>query len=67
MNMSATYSQFLSVEEERTRKHETTHTYSLAEFGLDDTEIYDRLAPLFQRFNWEARIPENNKKALTNV
>lgn len=67
MNMSATYSQFLSAEEERTRKHETTHTYSLAEFGLDDTEIYDRLAPLFQRFNWEARIPENNKKELTNV
>ena len=65
--MSAAYSKFLCSEEEKTRKHETTHTYSLEEFGLADSEIYDRLAPLFERFNWEEQIPENNKKELSNV
>lgn len=72
--MTASYSQFLSTEQDKTRKHETTHTYSLAEFGLDDSEIYDQLAPLFERFNWETQIPENetqipenNKKELENA
>jgi omega-hydroxy-beta-dihydromenaquinone-9 sulfotransferase len=67
INITSAYSQFLRLEEERTRKHETTHTYSLAEFGLDDTEIYDHLAPLFERFNWKSKTPENNKTELTNV
>ncbi|MCR9096522.1 MAG: sulfotransferase [bacterium] len=32
--------------------HETKHRYSLQEFGLDEDEIRDELAPLFARFDW---------------
>ena len=34
------------------RVHETTHRYSLEEFGLDADEIHTRLAALFARFDW---------------
>jgi hypothetical protein len=33
--------------------HESTHRYSLAEFGLDPNEIHIQLADLFERFNWD--------------
>jgi hypothetical protein len=43
--------------EERGREYTSTHSYSLAEFGLEADEIRTRLAPLFERFGWEdARV-----------
>ena len=43
--------------EQRGREHTSTHSYSLAEFGLEADEIRTRLAPLFERFGWEdARV-----------
>lgn len=39
--------------QEKSRRHETEHRYSLAEFGLDDEEIRKTLAPLFDRFQWD--------------
>lgn len=50
----------LQREQERARRHETEHRYSLAEFGLDDREIRSRLSPLFERFGWES---EERKQA----
>ena len=32
--------------------HESTHRYSLEEFGLDPDEIHTQLADLFERFGW---------------
>ena len=32
--------------------HESTHHYSLEEFGLDPNEIHTQLADLFERFHW---------------
>jgi hypothetical protein len=49
---------FLAAEEAKSRRHETEHRYSLAEFGLDDREIHARLAPLFDRFQWEDTMRE---------
>jgi hypothetical protein len=50
---SATLAARLEQEERRARKHETSHSYSLAEFGLDANEIQSRLAGLFDRFGWK--------------
>ncbi len=36
----------------RGQGHETTHRYSLEEFGLDPQAIHVRLAPLFDQFGW---------------
>jgi hypothetical protein len=36
----------------RGQGHETTHRYSLEEFGLDPRAIHVRLATLFDRFGW---------------
>ncbi|WP_372734144.1 sulfotransferase [Nocardioides sp.] len=36
----------------RGQGHETTHRYSLEEFGLDPDAIQAGLAPLFSQFNW---------------
>lgn len=33
--------------------HETAHRYSLAEFGLDPREIQNRLADLFDQYQWD--------------
>jgi omega-hydroxy-beta-dihydromenaquinone-9 sulfotransferase len=40
--------------------HESTHRYSLEEFGLDPNRIRTRLAPLFERFEWEAEGKDAN-------
>ena len=32
--------------------HESSHRYSLEEFGLDPAEIHTHLADLFERFHW---------------
>lgn len=47
------YATVLDAEQARAGRHETTHAYSLAEFGLDADEIRQRLAPLFDRFGWD--------------
>jgi hypothetical protein len=52
--MTPQMSGFLAAEEARARRHETEHRYSLEEFGLEHQEIRRRLAPLFERFKWDA-------------
>jgi len=54
LEMSDTVRATLRTEQEQSRRHETEHRYSLAEFGLDDAEIRRTLAPLFDRFRWDA-------------
>ena len=53
LEMSETVRSTLRAEQEKSRRHETEHRYSLAEFGLDDAEIRRTLAPLFERFQWD--------------
>lgn len=60
--LTGEYKAFLAEQDKRTKKHETKHTYSLAEFGLDDHEIYDRLEPLFEQFDWEAPKTKKDKE-----
>ncbi|MGO1499904.1 MAG: sulfotransferase family protein [Marinobacter sp.] len=67
IEISADYRQFLTAEADKTRKHTTSHTYSLEEFGLSDREIHDRLAPLFERFKWEEHAPQENNKELNHA
>lgn len=52
LEMTETLRRGLKEEQERARRHETEHRYSLQEFGLDDGEIHARLSPLFERFGW---------------
>ena len=54
LEMTDEFRASLQREQEKTRKHETEHRYSLAEFGLNDSEIRETLGPLFDRFNWDA-------------
>lgn len=56
IEMTEAVRQGLQREQERARRHETGHRYSLAEFGLDDAEIRQTLAPLFERFGWDAEV-----------
>ena len=53
MEIGPEFAAVLDAEQERAGRHETTHSYSLAEFGLDADEIRTRLAPLFERFGWD--------------
>ena len=50
--VSPEFSQVLLAEEKRARSHETSHTYSLEEFGLKSDEIHTALADLFERYGW---------------
>jgi omega-hydroxy-beta-dihydromenaquinone-9 sulfotransferase len=56
--MSSEFSQVLTAEEQRAKSHETTHTYSLDEFGLKSDEIHAALADLFERYGWDADAPQ---------
>lgn len=51
--ISPEYREVLLAEGKRARKHETSHTYSLEEFGLEAGEIRSNLATLFDRFGWD--------------
>jgi len=54
LEMTDTFRTSLHREQEKSSRHETDHRYSLAEFGLDDAGIRRELAPLFERFHWDA-------------
>jgi hypothetical protein len=51
--MSAPFRETLAAESARSRKHVSTHSYSLEEFGLDADEIRSQLVDLFERFGWD--------------
>jgi hypothetical protein len=53
LEVTADCERALAVAQERARRHETAHRYSLEQFGLEAGEIHARLADLFQRFHWE--------------
>lgn len=50
--MSPEYEAILDEVQTKAGGHETKHSYSLEEFGLDEAEIRKKLAPLFERFQW---------------
>ena len=52
--MSDAYREKLAAEGKRARKHKTSHSYSLEEFGLEAGAIRKQLASLFERFQWDA-------------
>lgn len=54
LTVSDAFRATLQKEQDKARKHETEHRYSMEEFGLDSREIRTRLAPLFERFGWDA-------------
>ena len=60
--LTAQAREFLAAEDANAREHETTHRYSLEEFGLEHAEIHRKLAPLFSRFNWDATPPPPREK-----
>jgi len=46
----------LASEEQRARRHETSHRYSLAEFGLREGELRERIGEeVFAEFGWKER------------
>ena len=51
--ISPEYREILLAEGKRARRHETSHTYSLEEFGLEADEIRVQLADLFEEFGWD--------------
>ena len=51
--ISAEYRERLLAEGKRARRHVSGHSYSLAEFGLDESEIRTRLSDLFERYRWD--------------
>jgi len=51
--VSPAFREVLLAEEKRAKRHETGHTYSLAEFGLEGDAIRADLADLFERFGWD--------------
>jgi hypothetical protein len=53
IEVTEAFARTLDAEQERARKHETAHRYSLDAFGLQAGEIHARLADLFERFGWD--------------
>jgi hypothetical protein len=51
------FQKVLAAEEQRARRHETSHRYSLEEFGLRSDELRSRLADLFEKFHWDRVDP----------
>lgn len=54
--MSPEYREVLMQEGKRARKHETSHRYSLEQYGLEADEIERELATLFDEFGWPSAV-----------
>jgi hypothetical protein len=54
LEMTPAYREALLAEGKRARQHRSTHRYSLEEFGLEADAIRTGLAPLFERYGWDA-------------
>jgi hypothetical protein len=50
--LAAGYAALLDEEQKRARRHESGHSYSLEEFGLEAGAIERELAGLFARYGW---------------
>lgn len=53
IEMTEGFERALAAAQERSRRHETSHRYSLEQFGLEAGEIRAKLGDLFERFGWE--------------
>jgi hypothetical protein len=52
-SVSPGFAATLEQEQQRARTHETSHRYSLEEFGLESSAIRSGLAELFERYRWD--------------
>jgi hypothetical protein len=48
----------LEAEQARAKTRETSHRYSLEEFGLAKDMLRERLAPLYAQFHWPSEVKE---------
>jgi hypothetical protein len=55
-SVSPEFSKALVIEEERAKAHESTHRYSLEEFGLTSDVIHGALAQFFARYEWREEL-----------
>ncbi len=53
LELTAEYREVLLAEGKRSRKHQSGHSYSLEEFGLEADAIRSRLSDLFERYRWD--------------
>jgi hypothetical protein len=51
--MTEEYERMLAAQQEKAKKHQTSHSYDLDEFGLSGAEIHEALQDLFRRFHWQ--------------
>ena len=51
--MTDAFREILAGESKREKSHETRHSYSLEEFGLEADAIRSQLSDLFERFQWD--------------
>jgi len=59
--LTPAFSAVLDQEQARARKHESGHSYSLEEFGLDKDAIERELAGLFERYHWSEGSPAHGR------
>jgi hypothetical protein len=57
------FQRILEAEEQRARGHQTSHRYTLEEFGIRSDELRTRLADLYQRFQWKRDEPREAGRA----
>jgi hypothetical protein len=53
LDVTPEFAAALAAEDARARRHETSHRYSLAEFGLRPESLRERLGELYAQFGWK--------------
>jgi hypothetical protein len=60
IEMTPTTSAALDAQQGRARTHQSSHSYGLEEFGIDEAQLKRDLRELFDRFEWDA-LPSANE------
>jgi omega-hydroxy-beta-dihydromenaquinone-9 sulfotransferase len=63
LDISLSYQQTLDQEQSKARQHKTSHSYSLAEYGLDSRMIRTQLDEFFEYYRWDEDATADQQRA----
>ena len=65
LSISPAFEQKLNAELDRQKQYHSSHAYSIQEFGLSESKVYEELSDIIERFNYRHEdVPEDTTKEM---
>jgi hypothetical protein len=65
LSISPAFEQKLNAELDRQKQYHSSHAYSIQDFGLSESKVYEELSDIIERFNYRHEdVPEDTTKEM---